>query len=197
MAPRARLLGVPLLPLVLALLAWTALLSGCLPPQASYHVGLGTNRISGFLDPAPQRPSPGGSLIVVYAYHHTFIERGDGSVLLVPSAQVLRPGQAGDFIIEVPADVVRMEVLFIAADHLTQVFRFQRQVGVGDIDYSAKLPVMADWRSHYYTYLSPQLEELILDRRYRLAPEQVQMLSQWMHDQDARLAPGRRAPGSS
>lgn len=185
---RGRLLG-----LILPLALLPALLSACLPPQAHYDLGLGTSRITGYLTVVPPRPTPGEPLIVVYQYHHQFVERGDGSALLLPTARVIQPRQQGDFSIEVPADVVRMDILFIAPEHLSELFHFQRQLGVGDIEYRARLQAMPDWRSHYYTYLSPQLEDLILEPRYRLAPAEQQVLGRWMQAQDARVGP-RSAP---
>lgn len=175
--------------LIFLLALQAPLLAACLPPQASYTVGLGTSRIHGFIVTAPEQPLPGGPLVVAYEYHHQFVTRADGSAVLVPTARVVKPGSQGEFVIDVPSDVVRMEILFIAPGHLTELFRFQRQLGVGNIEYRAKLQAMPDWRSHYYTYLSPPLENLILESRYRLAPAEQQLLGQWMQAQDARLAP--------
>ncbi len=170
-----------------------ALLAACLPPQADYSVGLGTNHIRGIVSIPPGTPAapdstePGGPLVVAYLYHHQFVTYGNGSAVLVPTARVLRPGRQGDFSLELPADVVRADLLFIAPGHLTQLFHFQRQLGVGDIDYRAQLQRIGDWRSHYYTYLSPQLENLILERRYRLDPAEQQLLGQWLQLQNERL----------
>ena len=185
-ALRALLLGA-----VGALLA--GLLAACLPPQADYRLGLGTNRIRGSVNIPPGTPGapdstePGGPLVVAYLYHHQFVTTGSGAAVLVPTARVLRPGPQGDFSLEVPADVVRADLMFIAPGHLTQLFHFQRQLGVGDIDYRAELPRIGDWRSHYYTYLSPQLENLILERRYRLSPSEQQTLGQWLQLQNEQL----------
>ena len=169
------------------------LLAACLPPQADYRLGLGTNRIRGSVTIPPGTPGipdstePGGPLVVAYLYHHQFVTSGSGAAVLVPTARVLRPGPQGDFSLEMSADVVRAELMFIAPGHLTQLFHFQRQLGVGDIDYRAELLRIGDWRSHYYTYLSPQLENLILERRYRLSPSEQQTLGQWLQLQNEQL----------
>jgi hypothetical protein len=172
-----------------------ALLGACLPPQAHYDVGLGTNHIRGIISVAPDTVEPGGPLLVAYLYHHQFVTYGDGSAVLVPTARVLKPGRQGDFSLSVPQDVVRADLMFIAPGHLTQLFHFQRQLGVGDIDYRAQLEAIHDWRAHYYTYLSPQLENLILERRYRLDPADQRLLGEWLQTQNARLgAQPPRAP---
>ena len=194
--PAGRTRSIPLR-LILLLALQVPLLGACLPPQASFSLGLGTSHIHGFIITAPEQTLPGGPLVVAYAYHHQFVTRADGTALLVPTGRVVKPGPQGDFVIDVPADVVRMEILFIAPGYLTDLFRFQRQLGVGDIEYRAALQAMPDWRSHYYTYLSPRLEELILDQRYRLAPAEQQLLGQWLRMQDARLAPKAGASAGS
>lgn len=168
------------------------LLAACLPPQAHYTIGLGTSRISGFVHTDPERPTPGGPLIVVYERHHQFITYANGHAVLLTTARVVQPGREGDFSIDVPADVVKADFLFIAPNHLTELFHFQRQLGVGDIEYDADLKAMDDWRSHYYTYLSPQLQDLIVDPRYRVPPAEQQTLGHWMQVQDARLGATRK-----
>lgn len=175
---------------VLLAMCLTALLGACLPPEAHYSWGLGTSRISGFVHTDPKRPVPGGPLVVVYERHHEFVTYANGSAVLRTTARVVQPGRAGDFSIEVPSDVVRMDFLFIAPDHLTETFHFQRQLGVGDIEYDANLKAIDDWRSHYYTFLSPQLQDLIVDPRYHVPPAEQQLLGQWMQRQDARLNKG-------
>jgi hypothetical protein len=174
--------------LLATLLLAAPLLAGCLPTQATFEPGLGTGRISGSLRIEREAPPHGGLLIVVLQQHHQFVTRDeDGSAVLRAGAQVLQPGRAGGFVIHVPGDVVAMDVLFIAAEHLTEVFHFRRQVGMGDIHYQARLPYTADWRSHYYTFLSSQLEYLITEPRYRLDPAGQRLLGQWLQAQNERL----------
>lgn len=174
-----------------AALALAAALGGCLPPQASFDFGLGTSRIRGSLHTAKAGPLPGGPLIVVYKYHHQFVNLPDGRPVLSPTAQVLQPDPAGYFSFDMPADVLRVVVLFIAPGHLTDVFRFSRQLGVGDVTYQADLEAIPDWRDHYYTFLSPQLQELVIEPRYRLQPRDEQVLAHWLQVQNERL--GARA----
>lgn len=183
-------------PLLLALGAALAL-GACFPPQASYDVGLATSRVTGFVNARPADPTLGGPLIVVLKYHHQYVTYGDGSPVLRPSAHVVRPGRAGGFSVDMPSDVVSMEMFFIAPEHLTQVFRFRRQIGVGNIHYRADLQPMQDWRSHYYTFLSPQLEHLIVEPRYNLAPAEQRMLAEWLQVQNARLGAPLPPEGAS
>jgi len=179
----------PCFAIVLGLFPLLMLLSGCLPPQAEFEWGLGTSRVTGFMAPLSPAPRGEGAIIVAYKYHHQFIHKGDGSAVLRPTAHVIPVDNSGFFSVSMPADVVSMELLFIAPDRLTDQFRFERQLGMGDITYRATMAPMGDWRSHYYTFLIPQLEHLIVDPRYRLAPEGVQRLSVWLQAQNRRFAP--------
>lgn len=183
------------LPVLAAALLAALAAGGCVQSGASYDVGLGTSRVSGVLEASPDADAAGGPLVVAYKYHHQFVNQADGSAVLRPTAHVLRPGREGSFAIAVPADVVRMEVFFIAPGHLTDVFRFRRQLGVGNIRYRPLLPPMDDWRSHFYTFLGPQLEHLVVEPRYRLPPADQRLLANWLQRQTARLG-ARRQTGA-
>jgi hypothetical protein len=53
---------------------------------------------------------------------------------------------------------------------------------------------MRDWRSHFYTYLIPELEHVIVEPRYQLPlPDQAQ-LSTWIGAQRKRLEAERKPP---
>lgn len=182
--------GPSLLPVLLPLLLAAFLLSGCLPPQASFEVGFGTSTIRGQLKYTGGKQGASGGIIVVYKYHHKFIRTGDGRPLVLPTAHVVTVGRLGNFSISVPSDVISVDILFIAPDSLTQQFHFNRQLGIGNITYRADLQPMENWRDHYYTFLIPQLEHLIVEPRYRLNPAEQQRLSAWLMEQNRRLGNG-------
>jgi nicotinamide riboside kinase len=46
---------------------------------------------------------------------------------------------------------------------------------------------VSDWRSHFYTYLQPQLEHLITEQRYELSAFDQERLTAWLNDQKRRL----------
>ncbi len=185
-----------LLGLFLAILV--ILPGGCLPPQAEFSLGVGTSRIQGFVNAPAAAPGDGGPIIVSIQYHRTLLAEPDygGEVILHPTVHVTYVGRGGLYSIPIPGDVVSAEVLFIAPGHLTQVFRFRRSLGLGVIKYRADLRPMPDWRDHYYTYLLPRLQHMILEKRYRLSDSHQQHLSEWLEVQDRRLIrrPGREPP---
>lgn len=170
------------------------MLAGCLPPQADFSLGLGTQRISGFLNAPGITPAQGTPLIVVYKFHRSFVSDPPQGHALTPTAHVVHVARSGAFSIGIPWDVVAADVFFIAPGRLTQVFQFKRILGVGAITYRADLKPMANWRDHFYTSLNPQLQHLIVENRYRLSPGDLSKLSQWLNFQNRRLTRKGAAP---
>lgn len=199
----------------LPLAALALLATGCLPPQAGYRLGVGTTRITGFMNISGTPGPEGGPIIVVFRNHYTFIDvpggAGDpggagvpggagglgGAGRLHPSVQLETVSPSGAFRIAMPGDVVSMDVYFIAPGYLTDIFRYSRTLGLGDLTYQANLKAMPHWRDHYYTFLSPQLQHLILETRYRLSPGDLSKLSEWLSIQNRRLASRKGAPGEN
>jgi hypothetical protein len=174
----------------------TLLLAGCLPPQANYSLGLGTSEVRGVVELPPPDPAAGPPLVVVYQYHSLMTGFAGEPGITRQTVSVPTVGQYGQFSIHMPQDVVAMDIVFTAPERLTDTFRFQRQLGVGTVTYTATLPVIPDWRSHFYTYLEPQLEHLIVDDRYRLSPRDQERLTQWLNDQKRRLERGKQRPAA-
>ena len=174
------------------LLRWLAALvlllpGGCLPPNAQYEFGLGTDRVTGTITLERPEEASGGPIVVVLKHHHSFVGfEGQGAITL-PTAHVPPVEQDGTFRVRMPADVVAMEIYIAAPGHVTDTFQFKRQIGVGDIHYTANLRFTPGWRSHYYTYLNPQFEHFIVEERYRLAPHEQDWLSRWLVEQNARF----------
>ncbi|MBI4084089.1 MAG: hypothetical protein HY423_15910 [Candidatus Lambdaproteobacteria bacterium] len=168
--------------LTLALLA-----GGCLPAAADYRLGVATTEIVGTFDVSGLDPGLGSPIIVVLKYHYKFETPETGERVTHPSAHLARLLADGGFAISMPADVVSVAVLFIAPDRLTDEFRFRRQIGIGHVGYRARGKPMPDWRDHFYTYLQPLLQELVVEPRYQLSPAEIGTLSTWLEAQRERL----------
>jgi hypothetical protein len=178
-------------------------LAGCLPQQASYDFGISTSQIVGDLE-VEDPDTAGPPLVFVYKYHYLFVnESSDDPVPHTPStvaratASLAPVLSDGSFSISVPTDVVRLEVFFISPDRLTDIFQFQKQVGIGRVVYHARLKRMPDWRSHFYTYLKPELENVIVDSRYELPPQDQAQLAAWLTQQQTRLEALRKPKPST
>jgi hypothetical protein len=134
-----------------------------------------------------ESPIGGPTLVIAYKHHHKFTGLDNEPAFTHPSAHVTKAGTAGQFSISVPADVVRVDLIFAAPGRLTDVFRFRRQLGIGTVTYRARMAPIADWRDHFYTYLEPELRHLIADTRYGLSPRDVETLADWLASQKSYL----------
>jgi hypothetical protein len=171
-------------------------LSGCLPDQANFRFGLSTSEIVGVLDLTDSDTS-GPPLILVYKHHYLFAEVEPGVILTHPTAHLATVGLDGAFTITVPTDVVEIDAFFIAPNRLTDEFRFHKQVGIGRIVYRPNLPRMSNWRSHFYTYIAPELDHVIVERRYEMPVHDQAVLSAWLLDQRKRLEALRKPNAES
>ena len=181
-------------------------LASCLPQEASWSWGLGSSQVRAVISDDHGK-LPQHALVVVYRYHHSFIHLDgteensldssqktpltSGVPLRNISTKVSQPladeETQGIALIPMPKDVVEMEMLFIAPGHLTKVFKLRRQLGMGDVLYRAKLDLVADWRSHYYTYLVPRLQPLVAGDEYRLSAVGQQILGDWLRERGQEL----------
>ena len=185
------------------LLAVVILFTGCLPPNTDYEFGLGTTVVAGIVDLGADDPIESDAIVVVLKNHDTFIPLGrrdefSGAShpeftrnITHPTAHVVPVSKAGTFTVYLPTNVVSVDILFIARNKLTRRARFNRSVGIGRINYRATLPTMPDWRSHFYTFLEPQLQQYIVEPRYQLSKGEQRMLGDWLTRQKKILETGR------
>jgi hypothetical protein len=130
---------------------------------------------------------PDEVLIVVFQYHYLFQTFDSERRVYRVSADVRTVDRSGAFRVPMPSDVVTLELIFIAPDRLSNEFRFNRQIGIGQVTYRAALVPHTDWYSHFYTYIQPMLSHLIVESRYQLSNEDQQRLGDWLQAQSARL----------
>lgn len=160
--------------------------AACAPPGAQYRLGLGTRRIAGTVTLEAPQAADERPFIVVFRRHHGFVELGGRDVRRT-SAALVSVGPEGGYEMRMPADVVAVDMFFVAPEHLTDVFQFSRKVGVGEVIYNTRLRRMQDWRSHFYTFLEPQLQPLVSDRRYNMGGGEELRLGNWLIAQKARM----------
>ncbi len=171
-------------------------LGGCLQSRADYHLGVSTSEVVGTLDVGGDEAALDRTLILVYKYHYKFAQLDQEEVITHPTASIVRARPDGTFSFSVPTDVVDVEAMFVAPDRLTDVFRFHKQVGIGQVIYHARLPPMRGWRNHFYTSLAPELQHVIVDPRYQLGAYDQALLSDWLREQQRRLeAPRAESQG--
>lgn len=169
-------------------------LGGCFPADADFRWGVGTTAIVGAVE-APGEPKLDfhDVLIVVYQTHYLFQQIESERPVYRVSADLRSVDKYGEFRVPMPSDVVSLELIVIAPDRLTGQFKFNRQVGIGQVIYTPELLLHNDWYSHFYTYIQPMLSHLIVEPRYQLSMEDQQRLGDWIQTQSDRMQALRRA----
>jgi hypothetical protein len=132
-------------------------------------------------------------LIVVFQHHSLMTGFAGEPAITRQTVMLVTAGAQGEFRIPMPQDVVMVDVLFAAPERLTDTFHFRRQLGIGTVTYTARLPPVPDWRGHFYTFLAPQLEHLIVEARYGLSIPDQERLVKWLTEQKRRLDALERA----
>ena len=61
-----------------------------------------------------------------------------------------------------------------------QRFSFQRQIGVGELRYDARLSRSEIWRHQLLMQTSPFLENFILEQRYKMPDSHQLFLGNWL-----------------
>ena len=181
-----------------------ALATGCSTANTEYELGFGTSVVSGTVNLGLDDQGDTTPIVVVLKNHDMFIPQNRRDEFTGaphpeftpnfthPTAHVVAVSSEGAFSIYLPPNVVSVDILFIARDRLTRHVQFRRSALIGRIKYRADLAAMPDWRSHFYTYLEPQLQEYIVEPRYRLSRSEQRILGDWLTDQKNNLESGRR-----
>lgn len=180
---------------LLILLVLGLLAAGCLPQDASFNLGLSTGRIDGNVDMAALDASLGAPIVVAIKHHHRFSGyQEDERPVTHPTAHVVRVYRDGRFTVSMPSDVVSMEIMVLIPGFLSRSYSFKRSLGLGNITLRPTLTRQPEWRSHFYTFIQPQVQHLIVETRYQLADAEQQQLATWLTAQQQRLARDTTAP---
>ena len=139
------------------------------------------------IDLPPPDANAGPPIVIVFRSHSLLTGFSGEPNLTRQTASLAHLGQYNQFTIAVPSDVVELQIIVAAPERLTDTFQFHRQIGMGTITYKPSLAHVTDWRSHFYTYLQPQLEHLITEPRYEMSAFDQDRLTQWLTDQKHRL----------
>jgi hypothetical protein len=178
-------------------LGTAGLLSACLPHEADFRVGVSTSEVVGYVEADSGSLDPRDILIVVFLHHYLFETLETEQRVYRVSADIRGVERDGTFRVPMPSDVVSLELIVVAPDRLSTEFRFNRQVGIGQVSYHPMLQAHAKWYSHYYTYVQPMLSNLIVERRYQLSNDDQQRIGDWLTLQSARMDALREAQAAA
>ena len=175
----------------LLLLAVVLLLSSCYPKSMDYEFGWTTEAVTGAVVDPNGKPLETDTFIVVKEYYGQFVELDGDSPLYTPRARLVRPNAEGRFRIRFDLQASRLELAFVASGFEMQRFRFNRQLGVGELHYDATLEATPAWREHFLLQVSPFLENFIIEQRYQMPDLQQLYLGDWLAAERLKLHPAQ------
>ncbi len=169
-----------MLPLHRFFLLITLLLSGCYPESLNYKPGWGTRFIEGTLLDESGVALKSKCFIVVLEYYSQFIQFEKESHLYAPKARLIFPQENGQFRISFDIHASAIELVFFSSGYEMQRFRFKRQIGVGKLNYEARLRESKFWRNEFLLRINPYLENFILEQRYKMPDSHQLFLGDWL-----------------
>ena len=158
----------------------TGLMSACFNKSVEFEAGWATRQIEGTMLNSGGEELEKDSFIMVLEYYSRFVQFEEEQILYVPQAKLIRPGKGGRFRINFDFRASAIETVFISSKHRMERFRFQRQMGIGELYYEAKMTPESNWREHLILEVSPFLENFILEPRYKLAPVHQLFIGEWL-----------------
>ena len=158
----------------------TGLMSACFNKSVEFEAGWATRQIEGTMLNSGGEELEKDSFIMVLEYYSRFVQFEEEQILYVPQVKLIRPGKGGRFRINFDLRASAIETIFISSKHRMERFRFQRQMGIGELHYEAKMTPESNWREHLILEVSPFLENFILEPRYKLAPVHQLFIGEWL-----------------
>ena len=159
------------------------LLVACFSKPVEFEAGWATRWIEGTMLSEKNSELEAEAFIIVLEYFSRFVQLEDRQTLYIPRAKLVRPEPGGRYEISFDIRASAIEAVFIAYGHWLERFRFQRQMGIGELRYEARMKTLESWREHFILEVSPFLENFILEPRYKLAPLDQLFIGDWLSRQ--------------
>ena len=162
-------------------------LGGCYPEPLNYKPGWGTRFIEGTVLEDSGEVLKSKSFIVVLEYYSQFIQFENESPLYAPETRLIFPEENGQYRISFDLEASAIELAFVASGYEMQRFSFQRQIGIGELRYDARLSRSEIWRNQFLMQTSPFLENFILEQRYKMPDSQQLFLGNWLDSEREKI----------
>ena len=157
-------------------------LIGCYSSALDYDLGWTTRRVSGQVEDVVSGKPVGGGFIIVKEFYGSFAgnetsEAGN----FIPRARLLRSFKAdGSFEMDFDWRASQFELNFVGQGYEVHRFRFQRQLGVGNLHYVAKMIPSSNWADELVLGVTPLVQNLLLEPGYRLPEPDQLFLGEWL-----------------
>ncbi|MGK5090636.1 hypothetical protein WDW89_01320 [Deltaproteobacteria bacterium TL4] len=174
---------------LLPILGLSLLLNACYPHHVDYRWGWTTEKIEGVMFSSDGNPLPQNSFIVIREYYAQFVQFEGESPLYVPQARIVYPDKKGAFKINFDYRASKIDLTFVASGYLIQQFFFQRQMGVGTLQYQASMEKTQGWQDHLFITLSPLLQQFILDQRFQMPDTDQLFVAEWLEQEKLKAEP--------
>jgi len=158
----------------------TLVFGGCYPEPLNYKPGWATRFIEGTVLEDSGEVLKFKCFIVVLEYYSQFIQLENESPLYAPKARLIFPEENGQYRISFDLEASAIELVFVASGYDMQRFSFQRQIGIGELLYDARLSRSEIWSNQFLMQTSPFLENFIMEQRYKMPDYQQQFLGNWL-----------------
>ena len=170
----------------------TLIFGGCYPESLNYKPGWGTSFIEGTVLEDSGEVLKFKCFIVVLEYFSKFIQFENESPLYAPKVRLIFPEENGQYRISFDLDASAIELVFVASGYDMQRFSFQRQIGIGELRYDARLNRSKIWRHQFLIQTSPFLENFILEQRYKMPDSQQLFLGNWLDIEREKISLSRK-----
>ena len=170
----------------------TLVLGGCYPEPLNYKPGWGTRFIEGTVLEESGEVLKSKCFIVVLEYYSQFVQFENESPLYAPKSRLIFPEENGKYRIRFDLEASAIELAFVASGYDMQRFSFQRQIGIGELRYDARLSRSEIWRNQFLMQTSPFLENFILEQRYKMPDSQQLFLGNWLDSERENITAVRQ-----
>ena len=170
----------------------TLIFGGCYQEPLNYKPGWGTRFIEGTVLENSGEVLKSKCFIVVLEYYSQFIQFEKESPLYTPKSRLIFPNENGQYRISFDLEASAIELAFVASGYNMQRFSFQRQIGIGELHYDARLNSSKIWRHQFLIQTSPFLENFILEQRYKMPDSQQLFLGNWLDSERENITAVRQ-----
>ena len=160
-------------------------LIGCYSSAVDYDLGWTTRKVSGQVEDVVSGKPVGGGFIIVKEFYGSFVENENGEAgNFIPRARLLRSlKEDGSFEMDFDWRASQFELNFVEQGYEVHRFRFQRQLGVGNLHYVAKMMPSSNWADELVLGVTPMVQNLLLEPGYLLSEPDQLFLGEWLATQ--------------
>ena len=160
-------------------------LIGCYSKALDFDLGWTTRRVSGQMEDAVSRESIGSGFIIVKEFYGNFAGNESSEAgNFIPRARLLRAlKEDGSFEMDFDWRASQFDLNFIEQGYEVHRFNFQRQLGVGNLHYVAKMVPSSNWADELALGVTPLIQNLLLEPGYRLPEPDQLFLGEWLAKQ--------------